>query len=126
MITVTEKAVSELKALLEAKDAPAGSGLRLGVERGGCAGLAYVMRIATPEEGDKIIDLSGTRFIVANDSFDVLTGCTVDFTDELSDRGFKIFNPNAARSCGCGTSFAPSEEGKKPEYDPALDGTNCK
>jgi iron-sulfur cluster assembly accessory protein len=126
MITVTEKAVSELKALLEAKDAPAGSGLRLGVERGGCAGLAYVMRIATPEEGDKIIDLSGTRFIVANDSFDVLTGCTVDFTDELSDRGFKIFNPNAARSCGCGTSFEPSEEGKKPEYDPALDGTNCK
>lgn len=126
MITVTEKAVSELKALLEAKDGPAGSGLRLGVERGGCAGLAYVMRIATPEEGDKIIDLSGTRFIVANDSFDVLTGCTVDFTDELSDRGFKIFNPNAARSCGCGTSFEPSEEGKKPEYDPALDGTNCK
>ena len=81
MITVTEKAVSELKALLEAKDAPAGSGLRLGVERGGCAGLAYVMRIATPEEGDKIIDLSGTRFIVANDSFDVLTGCTVDLTE---------------------------------------------
>lgn len=126
MITVTEKAASELKSLLEAKDAPAGSGLRLGVERGGCAGLAYVMRIGIPEAGDEIIDLSGTRFIVAHDSFDVLTGCTVDFTDELSDRGFKIFNPNAARSCGCGTSFEPSEEGKKPEYDPALDGTNCK
>jgi iron-sulfur cluster assembly accessory protein len=126
MITVTEKAASELNALLEAKDAPAGSGLRLGVERGGCAGLAYAMRIAVPEEDDEIIDLKGTRFIVAHDSFDVLRGCTVDFTDDLSDRGFKIFNPNAARSCGCGTSFEPSEEGKKPEYDPALDGTNCK
>jgi iron-sulfur cluster assembly accessory protein len=120
MITVTEKAANELTALLASKDAPEGSGLR------GCAGLAYTMRIGKPEEGDKIITLNGTRFIVAHDSFDFLTGCTVDFADELSDRGFKIFNPNASRSCGCGTSFEPSEEGKKPTYDPALDGTNCK
>ena len=126
MITVTEKAASELKALLEAKDAPLGSGLRLGVERGGCAGLAYTMRISQPQDGDEIIDLNGTRFIIAHDSFDVLKGCTVDFADELSDRGFKIFNPNAARSCGCGTSFEPAEDGKKPQYDPALDGTHCK
>ena len=126
MITVTEKAAEELKLLLTTKNAPEGSGLRLGVERGGCAGLAYTMRIAEPEDGDEIIDLSGTRFIVAHDSVDVLEGCTVDFADELSDRGFKIFNPNAARSCGCGTSFEPAEEGKKPEYDPAIDGTKCK
>ena len=126
MITVTEKAAEELKLLLTAKNATEGSGLRLGVERGGCAGLAYTMRIAEPEDGDEIIDLSGTRVIVAHDSFDVLEGCTVDFADELSDRGFKIFNPNAARSCGCGTSFEPAEEGKKPEYDPAIDGTKCK
>lgn len=126
MITVTEKAAEELKLLLTTKNAPEGSGLRLGVERGGCAGLAYTMRIAEPEDGDEIIDLSGTRFIVAHDSFDVLEGSTVDFADELSDRGFKIFNPNAARSCGCGTSFEPAEEGKTPEYDPAIDGTKCK
>ena len=68
MITVTEKAASELQQLLASKNAPAGSGLRLGVERGGCAGLAYTMRIAEPEEGDEVIDLSGTRFIVAHDS----------------------------------------------------------
>lgn len=126
MITVTEKAAEELKLLLATKNAPEGSGLRLGVERGGCAGLAYTMRIANPEDGDEIIDLSETRFIVAQDSLDVLEGCTVDFADELSDRGFKIFNPNAARSCGCGTSFEPAEEGKKPEYDPAIDGTKCR
>ncbi len=126
MIDVTAKAVEELKSLLISKNAPEGTGLRLGVERGGCAGLAYTMRIAEPESGDEIFDLEGTRFIVAHDSFDFLKGCTVDFTEELSDRGFKIFNPNAARSCGCGTSFEPSEEGKKPEYDPALDGTQCK
>ena len=126
MITVTKKAAEELKLLLTTKNAPEGSGLRLGVERGGCAGLAYTMRIAEPEDGDEIIDLSETRFIVAQDSLDVLKGCTVDFADELSDRGFKIFNPNAARSCGCGTSFEPAEEGKKPEYDPAIDGTKCR
>ena len=126
MITVTDKAAEELIALLKAKDAPEGSGLRLGVERGGYAGLAYTMRVGVVEEGDEVIDLAGTRFIVAADSFDVLRGCSVEFTDSLSDRGFKIFNPNAARSCGCGTSFEPSEEGKKPEYDPALDGTQCK
>ncbi|MDE0860359.1 MAG: iron-sulfur cluster assembly accessory protein [Akkermansiaceae bacterium] len=126
MITVTDKAAEELIALLKAKDAPEGSGLRLGVERGGCAGLAYTMRVGEVEAGDEVIDLAGTRFIVAADSFDFLRGCSVEFTDSLSDRGFKIFNPNAARSCGCGTSFEPSEEGKKPEYDPALDGTQCK
>lgn len=126
MITVTEKAASELTNLLASKEAPEGAGLRLGVERGGCAGLAYTMRIAPPEEGDQIVDLNGTRFIVAQDSFDFLRGCTVDFADELSDRGFKIFNPNASRSCGCGTSFEPTEEGKKPEYDPSLDGTKCR
>lgn len=126
MITVTEKAAEELKLLLATKNAPEGSGLRLGVERGGCAGLAYTMRIAKPEDGDEIIDLSETRFIIAQDSLDVLEGCTVDFADGLSDRGFKIFNPNAARSCGCGTSFEPAEEGKKPEYDPAIDGTKCR
>ena len=126
MITVTDKAAEELIALLKAKDAPEGSGLRLGVERGGCAGLAYTMRVGEVEAGDEVIDLAGTRFIVAADSFDFLRGCSVEFTDSLSDRGFKIFNPNAARSCGCGTSFEPSEEGKNPEYDPALDGTQCK
>lgn len=126
MITVTEKASAELKTLLESKNAPEESGLRLGVERGGCAGLAYTMRIGVAEDGDEIVNLNGTSFIIASDSMDVLDGCTVDFEDSLSDRGFKIFNPNAARSCGCGTSFEPTEEGKKPEYDPALDGTACK
>jgi iron-sulfur cluster assembly accessory protein len=126
MIKVTQKATVELKSLLGQKNAPEGSGLRLSVERGGCAGLAYAMRITLPQDQDEIIDLDGTRFFVASDSHELLAGCTIDFCDSLSDRGFKIYNPNAARSCGCGTSFEPAQEDKKPEYDPALDGTNCK
>ena len=85
MITVTDKAAEELIALLKAKDAPEGSGLRLGVERGGCAGLAYTMRVGVVEEGDEVIDLAGTRFIVAADSFDFL----------LADSRFSIQMPLA-------------------------------
>ena len=108
------------------KNAAPTAGLRLAIERGGCAGLAYTMRVSEPQEGDTIIVADGTRVLIAADSLEHLSGSTLDYSDELSDAGFKITNPNAARSCGCGTSFEPAEEGKKPEYDPALDGTACR
>ena len=126
MITLTPKAGIALKALLEQKKAAPTAGLRLAIERGGCAGLAYTMRVSEPEEGDTIVEAEGTRVLIAADSLENLSGSTLDYSDELSDAGFKITNPNAARSCGCGTSFEPAEEGKKPEYDPKLDGTACR
>ncbi|WP_411844617.1 iron-sulfur cluster assembly accessory protein [Roseibacillus persicicus] len=126
MITLTPKAAIALKDLLQKKNAPATAGLRLAIERGGCAGLAYTMKVSEPQEGDAVVEAEGTRVLIPEDSRDFLAGSTLDFSDSLSDAGFKITNPNAARSCGCGTSFEPAEEGKKPEYDPALDGTACK
>ncbi|MDQ8191632.1 HesB/IscA family protein [Roseibacillus persicicus] len=126
MITLTPKAAIALKDLLQKKNAPATAGLRLAIERGGCAGLAYTMKVSEPQEGDAVVEAEGTRVLIPEDSKDFLAGSTLDFSDSLSDAGFKITNPNAARSCGCGTSFEPAEEGKKPEYDPALDGTACK
>ncbi|MDP0489869.1 MAG: iron-sulfur cluster assembly accessory protein [Verrucomicrobiota bacterium JB023] len=126
MITLTPKARIALKDLLEQKSAPPTSGLRLAIERGGCAGLAYTMRIAEPEDGDEWLEAEGARVVIAADSIDFLQGSTLDFADSLNDSGFKITNPNAARSCGCGTSFEPAEEGKKPEYDPSMDGTACR
>ena len=126
MITLTPKATIALKGLLEQKKASSTAGLRLAIERGGCAGLAYTMRVSEPEEGDTVVESDETRVLIAADSLEHLSGSTLDYSDELSDAGFKITNPNAARSCGCGTSFEPAEEGKKPEYDPALDGTACK
>ncbi|GHC51952.1 HesB/IscA family protein [Roseibacillus persicicus] len=126
MITLTPKAAIALKDLLQKKNAPATAGLRLAIERGGCAGLAYTMKVSEPQEGDSVVEAEGTRVLIPEDSKDFLAGSTLDFSDSLSDAGFKITNPNAARSCGCGTSFEPAEEGKKPEYDPALDGTACK
>ena len=84
------------------------------------------MRVSEPEEGDTCIEQDGARVLVAADSMEHLSGSVLDYSDSLSDAGFKITNPNAARSCGCGTSFEPAEEGKKPEYDASLDGTACR
>jgi iron-sulfur cluster assembly protein len=105
MLTLTPAAAQALAELLARQQAPAGHGLRLAVERGGCAGWQYVMRVAAPGPGDTVIDQQGVRIIAAADSADLLRDCAIDWSDDLSDAGFKVHNPNATRSCGCGTSF---------------------
>jgi iron-sulfur cluster assembly accessory protein len=108
MITLTEPAATELARMLTQQSSPT-VGLRLAVERGGCAGLQYAMRIAEAAADDAhIVHPSGARLFVAADSIDLLRGCEIDYSDSLSDAGFKIHNPNATRSCGCGTSFEPA------------------
>jgi iron-sulfur cluster assembly protein len=106
MITVTEQAVNQLRAMLEEKGLPPGEhGLRLGVEKGGCAGMQYTMRIGAPGSGDEVVEHGGVRFIVDGQSKPYLSGSEIDYDDSLSGAGFKIHNPRAARSCGCGSSF---------------------
>jgi iron-sulfur cluster assembly protein len=83
------------------------------------------MQVAEGEPGDQIVEQGNVRVFLAPDSLDHLRGCQIDYSSGLADRGFKIVNPNAARSCGCGTSFEAKEEGVEPAYDPALDGTKC-
>lgn len=110
--TVTEDAIAHLQQLLEAKGAsPDEQGLRLWIERGGCAGSQYMMKVAAAEEGDEVIETGGVRFIIGADSIEQLSGSRIDYEDSLNDAGFKIDNPNAARSCGCGTSFEPAAAG---------------
>lgn len=126
MITITEAAAFHLKRLLEEKGKVSGEGLRLFVERGGCAGMSYAMKVAPPEPSDTVVDAGGVRVFVAADSLAYLDGIRLDYVEALNDSGFKIDNPNAARSCGCGTSFEPASAGEKPSYDPAtMDGTVC-
>lgn len=124
MIEVTSEAATELRALLSEKEAPAGTGLRLTVERGGCAGLSYAMTLALPADGDAVVEKDGVKFIVEAASAGYLRGSRVDYEDSLNDSGFKIHNPNAARSCGCGTSFEPAEKGGPVEAtSPVPDGS---
>jgi iron-sulfur cluster assembly accessory protein len=123
MITITSRAVSEIKHLMEQRSASSHSGLRLAVVPGGCAGWQYEMKIAEPESGDEVVEEGGARVIVAKESQRLLRGCEIDYLDDLSDSGFRVQNPQAARSCGCGTSFeslaTPSSQA------PAADGDVC-
>jgi iron-sulfur cluster assembly protein len=121
-IEITGKAQEELALLLGSKTSSSTAGLRLGVSKGGCAGWQYEMKVAEPESGDEIVEMGGARVIIAADSIDKLRGCEVDFSDDLTDAGFKIHNPKARRSCGCGTSFEPEDE---PEGSAAEGGEVC-
>ena len=122
VIEITDKASSELATLLRNKSASEEAGLRLAVNKGGCAGWQYEMKVAEPEIGDEIVEKEGVRVIVAADSVEKLRGCEIDFSDDLTDAGFKINNPRARRACGCGTSFEPDDE---PEGSGVDDGEAC-
>lgn len=122
MIQITDKASAQLVALLKSKSASPTAGLRLGVSKGGCAGWQYEMKVAEAEEGDEVVEQGAARVIIAADSFDKLSGCEIDYSEDLTDAGFKIHNPKARRSCGCGTSFEPDDE---PEGSAADDGQAC-
>jgi iron-sulfur cluster assembly accessory protein len=105
MITVTDNAVRQLRSLLKARGATERQGLRVGIAKGGCSGLQYEMSLDTQKPGDAIVEQDGVEFFVDGESADYLRGSTLDYRDGLTGAGFHIENPNAARTCGCGTSF---------------------
>ena len=83
--------------------------------------MQYTMKVDSAKDGDETLKIEDVLVHIAADSIDKLNGSKVDYSYSLSDSGFKIINPNAARSCGCGTSFeAKGEEGT---YDPEEDCT---
>lgn len=106
MITVTDKAAAELKRRLASQGLER-AGIRLGVKGGGCSGMEYVMRVdEQPGERDREFDCNGVRLFVDWKSYLYLDGLTLDYNDDLMESRFIFDNPNATRSCGCGTSFA--------------------
>lgn len=109
MISISPRAQSELRQLLQQRSVGPSSGLRLAVTPGGCAGWQYEMKVGEPEEGDLVVGEEGARVIVAANSMAMLQGSEIDYVDDLSDSGFRVNNPNASRSCGCGTSFEPTD-----------------
>ncbi|MSR45533.1 MAG: iron-sulfur cluster assembly accessory protein [Planctomycetes bacterium] len=106
-ISVTEKAASEVRRVLEQKQLGGDAGLRLGVKGGGCSGFSYVMNLEPrPARGDEIFDAAGLRVFVDPKSYLYLEGTQVDFNDDLTTRGFVFKNPQSSGSCGCGASFS--------------------
>jgi iron-sulfur cluster assembly accessory protein len=108
MLHITESAAEQLRSLASERDLGDTQALRLSIEKGGCAGLQYGMAIGERHEGDEIFEEHAARVFVDGDSLEHLDGCTLDYSDDLAGAGFRIINPKAARSCGCGTSFEPS------------------
>jgi len=107
MINVTESAVNHLRFLLAEQPAVAGKGLRVQVAKGGCSGLQYEMSLDQRHEGDAVVPCAEVAFFIDAESADFLRDATLDFEEGLTGAGFRIVNPNAARTCGCGTSFEP-------------------
>ena len=108
MIQVTESAVQQLRSLLATQPAASGKGLRVQVVKGGCSGMQYEMSLDRPQEGDAVVEREEVRFFVDPESAGFLREATLDFVGGLTGAGFRIVNPNAARTCGCGTSFEPT------------------
>ena len=107
MINVTDNAVRHLRVLLQDKGAQ--KGLRVQISKGGCSGLHYEMTLDTSKPGDEVVERDGMEFYIDSESAPYLRDATLDFRDGLTAVGFEIVNPNAARTCGCGTSFEATQ-----------------
>jgi len=104
VVNVTENAAAEVKSLLALPE-NAGKTLRIFVEQGGCSGMQYGMVFDEKRDGDFVSLQNGVGILVDSISAQYLRGTVVDFSDALTGGGFKISNPNAKQSCGCGKSF---------------------
>ena len=107
-INITEKALEHIRAAMQKEGtAPGEGGLRLGVQGGGCSGLSYNIRFDTqPRERDRVFEYGDVRVFVDPKSFVYLSGMTLEWEETLMHRGFVFQNPNAKKSCGCGSSFS--------------------
>lgn len=107
MITVTTKAIAEVRKLMSQETTDGELSLRVGVKGGGCSGLSYVLDfVKETRPDDKIMEFDGMKVVMDPKSAIYLNGTELDFTDGLSGSGFTFNNPNAQRTCGCGSSFA--------------------
>jgi iron-sulfur cluster assembly protein len=107
-VQVTERALERVRAAMEKEGiSPEQGGLRLGVQGGGCSGLSYNIRFDTqPRERDRVFQFGSVRLFVDPKSFIYLSGMILDYENSLIKQGFNFVNPNASRSCGCGSSFS--------------------
>jgi len=106
-VLLTEKAAGEIKRVIAEQKLPEATVLRIGVAGGGCSGFQYALGFdsSTDEAKDSVAEQHGIKVAVDKKSDLYLDGTTIDFYDGLERRGFTFNNPNAVKSCGCGSSF---------------------
>jgi len=105
-VTLSAGAVKELKRLMVEDPGALGKFLRVGVKGGGCSGMTYVLNFDVKQEGDEFFDIEGIPCVMNPSHEMYLFGMQVDYEGGLNSRGFTFVNPNASKTCGCGTSFA--------------------
>lgn len=105
-VTFTQNSISEIKRLMNEEGFDQSTYLRIGVKGGGCSGLSYILGFDKKEASDDEYEFEGMNFIMNKSHGIYLMGMEIDWQDGLNSRGFTFKNPNASKTCGCGTSFA--------------------
>lgn len=105
-VNITEKALKQIKQIMEENNIPKNYALRISVKGGGCSGFTYNLGFDGDEkDGDTFFDQNDLKIVVDGKSLFYLMGTQLDYTDGLNGRGFIFNNPNATKTCGCGESF---------------------
>jgi len=105
-VSFTASAVKEVNRLMSADDFDKSNYLRVGVKGGGCSGMTYVLGFDQKQDGDEVYSIDDFSFIMSKGHEMYLLGMQIDWQGGLNSRGFTFSNPNASKTCGCGTSFA--------------------
>ena len=105
-VTFTDSAIKEINRLMNDVSFDKSNFLRVGVKGGGCSGMTYVLGFDQKQEDDEVYEINGLSFIMNKSHGIYLMGMQIDWQGGLNSRGFIFANPNASKTCGCGTSFA--------------------
>ncbi len=106
-VSISELAATKIKYFAEKQGITGNVGVRVAVKGGGCSGLTYDLDITDQElESDKVVEQHGVKVMVDKKSYIFLVGTELEFSDGLNGKGFVFTNPNAKKTCGCGTSFS--------------------
>lgn len=111
MITLTDNAINAVSRFISSSEKPT-AGLRIAVTDGGCSGFQYGLKLEEENTTeDTIVEFDGFKVFIDPESLPMLDGMSIDFLDSIDGSGFKFTNPNAVKSCACGTSFSTSDDG---------------
>lgn len=107
-LTITESAARQISRLM---DSSGSFGLKIGVKKGGCAGMEYTMEyVGHPDQNDEVVEYNGARVVISPMAQMFLFGTEIDYQTSLLESGFRFNNPNVVEACGCGESIKFNED----------------
>lgn len=113
MVTLTNEAAVKLTEMLASRD-QAEDALRIYVKTGGCTGFSYGMALDGVHDDDHVYTVNGVKVVVDPESLELVDGSEIDYLDDITGQGFRIINPNATSTCGCGSSFRTATQAGAP------------